>query len=135
MQRLHGESGFTMVEVLFAMILLAVGFLGLQALAVGSIRMIARADRQAELSMAASQEMEVAFQQIRAGQTPQSRCTATAEFRVSRLVEQLDTRTPRVTVTATAPGAPVLVQPVVLQASLYTRYPLAGIDAGSGCPS
>lgn len=129
---LHADTGFTMVEVLFAIILLAIGFLGLQALAVGSVRMVARADRQAELAMAASQEMEVAFQQMRAGQTPQSRCTAVGDVRISRRMEQLDTRTPRVTVTATAPAAPVATRPVTLQASLFTRYPLSGTDSGSG---
>lgn len=121
-----------MVEVLFALILLAIGFLGLQALTVASVRMVARADRQAELAMVASQEMELAFQQMRAGQTPQSRCMTIADFRVSRRLEQLDTRTPRVTVTATAPGSPIPARPVTLQASLYTAYPLSGTDVGSG---
>jgi Tfp pilus assembly protein PilV len=121
-----------MVEVLFAMILLAVGFLGLQALAVSSVRMVARANRQAELAMVASQEMELAFQQMRAGQTPQSRCRTVADFRVSRRMEQLDTRTPTVSVTASATGSSIPARPVTLRSSLYTAYPLSGADSGSG---
>jgi hypothetical protein len=122
-----------MVEVLMALVIFAIGFLALQALSIGAIRMVARADRQAELSMFASQEIESAMQTIRDGQTPQSGCTTLGAAVLSRHVEALNTSTPQVTVTAISPSAPVPVKPVTLRVSVYTSYLLSGADLGAPC--
>ena len=58
-------DGFTMLEVLIAMLILSVGLLGLTALGATSARMVARAERQAEYSAAATALMERAAREVR----------------------------------------------------------------------
>lgn len=64
-QRPAAEAGFTLIEVLVAMLVLAVGLLGLEALAIGAARSIAQADRQSEFTLAASRAMEDRILEIR----------------------------------------------------------------------
>lgn len=62
----HGpEAGFTLIEVLAAMLVLAVGLLGLQALGIGAARSVARADHQSELAEIATATIEERQQEIR----------------------------------------------------------------------
>ena len=63
--RPHGREGFTMIEVLIAMVILAVGLLALEALSIGAARMVARADRQSEFTAMAATELETALSQFR----------------------------------------------------------------------
>ena len=60
-----GEEGFTLIEVLVAMLILAVGLLGLEALGIGAARSITRADRQDQTTMAAVRTVEMRIQEIR----------------------------------------------------------------------
>lgn len=65
-ERVRGnEAGFTLIEVLAAMMVLAVGLLGLQALGVGAARSVARADHQSELAAVATGAIEQRQQAIR----------------------------------------------------------------------
>lgn len=59
------EAGFTLIEVLMAMLILAVGLLGLEALGIGAARSVTRADRQDETTLAAARVMEERIQEIR----------------------------------------------------------------------
>jgi prepilin-type N-terminal cleavage/methylation domain-containing protein len=112
---LHGSAvrrrdGFTLVEVLVSMVILAVGLLALEAVAVGAARMTVRADRQSEYAMAAANQMESVLETIGRGGDP-----GTGD-RVSRAdgstVETVVTRAPvasgqsvyTVQVTVTAPS-------------------------------
>ena len=61
----RGEEGFTLIEVLAAMLVLAVGLLGVQALGVGAARLVARADQQTGVAVAAMAAMEVRQQALR----------------------------------------------------------------------
>jgi prepilin-type N-terminal cleavage/methylation domain-containing protein len=70
-----GEEGFTLVEVLAAMIILAVGLLGLEALGIGAARSIALADRQSEYATVTSDSLESALRQLRSGTVPLQFCT------------------------------------------------------------
>lgn len=64
------RGGFTLVEVLIAMLILAVGLLGLEAMAIGASRTIATANRMTEYTLIASQQLETVLEQARSGQNP-----------------------------------------------------------------
>ena len=70
--RIRGREGFTLVEVLVAMVILAIGLLALEALAVGSARMVARADRESQYSALATERLESVLQRIKQLQDPPS---------------------------------------------------------------
>ncbi|HEX6925331.1 MAG TPA: prepilin-type N-terminal cleavage/methylation domain-containing protein [Longimicrobiaceae bacterium] len=65
-KRMQAEGGFTLIEVLAAMLVLAIGLMGLQALGIGAARSIVRADFQSEAAAAATTAMEARQQSIRA---------------------------------------------------------------------
>ncbi len=69
--RRRGREGFTLAEVLVAMVILAVGLLALEAMGVGAARMVARADRESELTALASDRLERVLNQVDLGQVPQ----------------------------------------------------------------
>lgn len=61
------EGGFTLIEVLIAMVILAVGLLGLEALGIGAARAVVRADQRTEYTSIATAYLESSMQQIRNG--------------------------------------------------------------------
>ena len=69
------RGGFTLIEVLIAMVILAVGLLALEAMAIGASRSIAAANRMTEYTLIASQQLETVLEQARtdgnAGSTDQ----------------------------------------------------------------
>lgn len=69
-ERLDDRRGYTLVEVVVALIILSVGLLGLEALGIGASRMVNRAQRQSEYAEAASNLLEGAMATIRNNQTP-----------------------------------------------------------------
>ncbi len=62
-----GREGFTLVEVLVAMVILAIGLLALEAMGIGAARAVARADLQSEYTAVATDRMEQALSLIRQG--------------------------------------------------------------------
>ncbi len=68
----RGQDGFTLVEVLIAMVILAVGLLALEALGIGAAKMVGRAERQGDYITAATTRLENTMAQLRqtAGPTP-----------------------------------------------------------------
>lgn len=60
-----GEAGFTLIEVLVAMLVLAIGLLGVEALGIGAARAIAQADRRGELTAVASGTLEQKQRELR----------------------------------------------------------------------
>jgi type IV pilus assembly protein PilV len=64
-RRAKDPNGFTLIEVLVAMMILAVGLLGLEALAIGAARSVASAQHRTMLAAAATQEIEDRVQAIR----------------------------------------------------------------------
>ncbi|HST59815.1 MAG TPA: prepilin-type N-terminal cleavage/methylation domain-containing protein [Longimicrobium sp.] len=70
--RVRNRGGFTLIEVLVAMVILAIGLLALEALAVGSARMVVRADRESQYSALATERLEGVLQRIDLGQNPAS---------------------------------------------------------------
>lgn len=68
------ENGFTLIEVLIALVLLSVGLLGLEALGIMAVRSVALADRNSRSATVATLYLEDAVQQIRQNMRPAS-CT------------------------------------------------------------
>jgi prepilin-type N-terminal cleavage/methylation domain-containing protein len=64
----RGREGFTLVEVLVAMVILAIGLLALEAMGIGAARAVARADVQSEYTAMATARVEETLVRIRQGQ-------------------------------------------------------------------
>lgn len=79
-----GEDGFTLIEVLIAMVILSVGLLGLEALGVGASRMVNRAERQGALVAVASDTLERTLSRIRTSANPAGLADSTQSFLTSR---------------------------------------------------
>lgn len=60
-----GEEGFTLIEVLAAMVILAIGLLALEALGIGAARSLALAETGNELVASGTTAMEKAQQRVR----------------------------------------------------------------------
>ena len=69
----RGNGGFTMIEVLFAFVILAVGLLSLEALGIGASRLVARADRQTVYTTRATARLEQALSAVRQSQPVDTR--------------------------------------------------------------
>ena len=63
--RLKGQEGFTLIEVLVAMVILAVGLLGLEALSIGAARTLVLAETGNELVAAGTAAMEQGQHKLR----------------------------------------------------------------------
>jgi prepilin-type N-terminal cleavage/methylation domain-containing protein len=131
------EAGFTLVECLVAMLILAIGLLGIQALGIGAARTLAVAERQGARAGIAADSLESALDQLRRQGIPRRFCQTDLPFG-DRLAREIDLSNPwaaRVTVT-TLPGegsgsAPSA--PFVLSSSLYLPESLAGTPEGQPC--
>lgn len=66
------RAGFTLVEVLVAMIILAIGLLALESMAIGAARRVAVANATTEYTLLATQELESTLEQVRRNQNPGS---------------------------------------------------------------
>jgi type IV pilus modification protein PilV len=64
-ERNLAEAGFTLIEVLVAMVILSIGLLGVEALGIGAARSVVRAEEQTRLATAATREMEEKQQEVR----------------------------------------------------------------------
>lgn len=69
-RRVRGQEGFTLIEVLIAMVILAVGLLGLEALGIGAARLVGRAERQGDYITAATTRLDASMAQVRQGVNP-----------------------------------------------------------------
>lgn len=67
-QRRRGDEGFTLLEVLIAMIILSVGLLAIEGLAVGAARTTASAARRSQYAEQATDYMERTLSALREGQ-------------------------------------------------------------------
>ena len=102
--RRTGREGFTLVEVLVAMVILAIGLLALEAMGIGAARAVSRADLQSEYTALATERVERALSLIRQNQAVAGLDTVTREATLTTTVAQAaaGTRTSfTVTVTVT----------------------------------
>jgi type IV pilus assembly protein PilV len=73
------DAGFSLIEVLVAMVILAVGLLAIEAMAIGAARQIASANHTTEYTLLASGQLEAEILRLRTtNQGPQQR-----DFRVN----------------------------------------------------
>jgi prepilin-type N-terminal cleavage/methylation domain-containing protein len=85
--RLRRREGFTLIEVLIAMVILAVGLLALEAMTIGAARMVVKADRQSVYTSLAAEELEGSLATIRSGGNVASRTRTDASgARITRVV-------------------------------------------------
>lgn len=136
---LHDRRGFTLVEVLFAMVILAVGLLALEGLGIVAVRSLGFAERNSRASVTAARYVEEALEQVRQDQLPASfSCSLSNGDRVTRAITYTAppnaTAVARVGISVTVTprptsGAPV---PVTLSSYAYSPVPLIETDA-DGC--
>jgi type IV pilus modification protein PilV len=69
-RRPMGREGFTLIEVLMAMVILAVGLLALEAMGIGAARAVARADERSAYTALATDELERALARVSATSSP-----------------------------------------------------------------
>ncbi|MBA4159958.1 MAG: prepilin-type N-terminal cleavage/methylation domain-containing protein [Gemmatimonadetes bacterium] len=127
-------GGFTLIEVVIAMVLLSVGLLGLQALGIMAVRSNGLAQKNSRAAATASQYMETAFNQFRGG-TPRQLCETLGNGdRVSVAIDvnspNQPTR-PRITVEVRTPAG--LSNPLPYTLVSYAFVP-SGISAAAGSP-
>lgn len=132
----RGESGFTLIEVLVAMIILAVGLLALEALGIGAARAIVIAERQSGYVTVASDSLESALHQLRAGTVPDQFCeTIDRGDQLSRTVEFPTGSLAVVTVEAIPNSGSVSApaRPFKVKSSVYLPNATTTIVNGSPC--
>ena len=61
------QAGFTLIEVLIAMIILSIGLLALESMGIGAARMARRADARTTYTAVAADTLEGTLNRIRAG--------------------------------------------------------------------
>lgn len=63
--RRRRDGGFTLIEVLMALMILAVGLLAVEAMGIGASKMVGKARRQSQLTAIATTELERVVAQLR----------------------------------------------------------------------
>ncbi len=122
------RAGFSLIEVLIAMVILAVGLLAIEAMAIGASRMVAGGDRNTEYTLLATQRLETQLLRVRTTtQNPQASDstvngarvqvvpTSTAVAGVGNAGGTLWT----ISVTVTPPSTVTNVQPVTVVARAF----------------
>lgn len=133
----RSEGGFTLIEVLVAMVILAIGLLGLEALGIGAARSLALAERQSSYVTLASDSLESALHQLRQGIVPRRFCRDDLPFG-DRLSRDIDLGTPqlaRVVVRVLPDPGPLHIPAPAyeLSSSLYLPGHLPGAPGGAPC--
>jgi prepilin-type N-terminal cleavage/methylation domain-containing protein len=121
LRRLRGREGFSLIEVLAAMVILAVGLLALESMAIGAARQVAAANRTTEYTLIARDRLEVALDGARANVAPQNGVenlpNGTSIATVANGQAVAGGTLWNVSVTVTPPSTVTNVQPVTLRGS------------------
>lgn len=82
-------AGFTLVEVLIAMLVLAIGLIGALGVSLSAARGFRLAERQSGASSLAADSLESAIAQLRSGELPSQFCRSDLPFgdRLSRTIQ------------------------------------------------
>ena len=122
----RGRAGFTLIEVVVAMVILAVGLLALEGLAIGASRRVASANRYTEFTLIGTQDLETSLERIRRGQNPGARDDFLANgTRVQRVVNPVVVvggqggTVWNVSVTVTPPANNLNLRPVTVTGRVY----------------
>ncbi len=130
----RGRDGFTMIEVMIAMVILAVGLLGLEALGIRAARSVAMANQNSRAAETATQYLESAMDSLSRGLIPaELSCQTAAGEQVVRSVNLANSRLPQVAVTVTPPAAgTATAAPITVNSYVYSWNPIAGAVSASG---
>lgn len=129
-------GGFTLIEVLVAMVILAVGLLALEALGISAARSVAQANWRDQYASKATAELEQAVYLIRTGTMPSSKCETLRGG--DKLSVSVDGTTMPSTPVVTVQVIPdpnswrASIAPYVVSSSVYSANPLTG-GGGSAC--
>lgn len=133
---ISSTEGFTLIEVMIAMIILAIGLLALEGLGLQAVRSITQADRASGYAALARDSLESALHTARAGRLPVQFCLDGLPFgaRLSRQVDVSVSELVRIIVQVTFPSTSdeSLVEEFRLESSLY--MPQAEGDPPIGAP-
>ena len=125
-----GQQGFTLVEVMFAMVIFAVGMLGLEALAIRAVQSVSLADRNSRSSATATHYLEAALDSLSREMVPANLdCTLANGDRVRRTVNLGNSRLPQVTVVVTPVSRGSTVLPITVNSYVYSSVPMVGSAA------
>gem|GEM_PF-4751218 len=132
------DGGFTLIEIMVAMVILSIGLLGLQALGLSAARSVAAADWHSSATVTATEYLEGALREIRMHENhqfarPNARCEDVGSDQVSVEIEMTDPRLPRVSVTVRPSSGTPESRVVTLTSHAFYDVPLTGPVAGAPC--
>ena len=122
------KAGFSLIEVLVAMVILAVGLLAIEAMAIGAARQIASANLTTEYTLLASEQLETEIRRVRTlREDPQARDLTVNGARVQVVpasaavagVADAGGTLWTITVTVTPPSTRTNVKPVTVTARAF----------------
>jgi len=136
LRRSPAADGFTLIEVAFAMTILAVGLLALQALTIAAVRSGALAERNTRAVMLAAGYLEDSVEELRRSRMPAPfTCTLANGDQIERGAEETSVPgvvavTVRVTPAPSASAPPAFT----LASHGYSPSGFAPADVGFACP-
>lgn len=116
-RRRPSNAGFTLVEVLIAFVILAIGLLAVEALGIGASRLVTRAQRMADYSTWATSKLEASMDSVRQG------------FVVASTTGTFTGGTWARTVTSAAPATGVVLQTIRISVRPTASSVLAASDS------
>lgn len=122
------DAGFSLIEVLVAMVILAVGLLAIEAMAIGAARQIASANYTTEYTLVATEQLEAELRRLRdLDQNPQAadfmqngaRVQVAPEAQVVAGAQGAEGTLWTIQVTVTPPATITNVKPVTVTARAF----------------
>jgi prepilin-type N-terminal cleavage/methylation domain-containing protein len=114
------RNGFTLIELMIAIVLLAVGLMVLQSLGVSAAKSVWLADRTTRSSTLAAEWLEDGLQLLRQGRRPPVfSCTLANGDRIQRTLDTTDPNLPRLTVTTVPEARGGTERPNALSSSIF----------------
>jgi prepilin-type N-terminal cleavage/methylation domain-containing protein len=119
-KRSRRAEGFTLIEVLVAMVLLAIGLMALQGMGIMAIKSVGFAERNTRAAAMASEWTEDGLNILRSNLQPEAfSCTLANGDQVERTLDVANPNLPRVTVTVTPEPRGGTPQPYALSSSVF----------------
>lgn len=129
------SKGFTLIEVVVAMVIVAIGLLALEGLGIRGVRAVALADHRSRSALTASDSLTSALHQLRRGIIPSGFCVSVdGHTRVERRIVFESSTLAEVTVSVLRSAASeAMTDSFSVSSAVYLPQPLAGEAAGGGC--
>jgi type II secretory pathway component PulJ len=133
---LASRAGATLVEVVVAMVLLAVGLLALQAMGMAALHSVGVAERNSRAVAMASRYLEEALEQLRQDRLPAPfACTLASGDEIARVVVEVgDPQLVEVRVQVTPETRGATPQPYTVSAYVFSPRGFSPATDSSACP-